>query len=432
MKGQKKTKISGKNWFRIWFLGFCGQMCWAVENNTFATYALTNTGSADVVTWMVALSALASTVATFIFGTMGDRLGRRKRIINIGFILWGIFTIAFGLADFIPKNPIWMLCVYVVFMDSVMSFCGSIGYSGGVNPWTTDISDETNRGSVSGALSAMVIVANIVVLGLQGVIVEKFGFLTLFVVMGGLVLVMGVLSIFLLEDSADLKPSVTKEKFFAQVMEAFDFKETFRNRELLLMMLTLCVYTIGFNIYMSYMTSYLWIYFPVYAGVELSKGSASIIQGVGMLLGVLLSILGVKPINKGKTVSVTFISVIVSVISLIAISFCKSVALMYVLVAMASFGYVLCLLATTAWFKNLCPEDKCGQTEGVKQIFYNLIPMIVGPIIAGSIIKKIDFHTMVDGVSVNSPTNMLFLVAGIATAFTLIPLWFAHRNQKAG
>ena len=117
MKGQKKTKISGKNWFLIWFLGFCGQMCWAVENNTFATYALTNTGSADVVTWMVALSALASTVATFIFGTMGDRLGRRKRIINIGFILWGIFTIAFGLADFIPKNPIWMLCVYVVFMD---------------------------------------------------------------------------------------------------------------------------------------------------------------------------------------------------------------------------------------------------------------------------------------------------------------------------
>ena len=426
----EKKKISRRDWILIWILAFCGQMCWAVENNTFATYALAKTGSPDTVTWMVALSAATTTIARFISGTLGDRLGRRRRIIAIGFILWGIFTIAFGLADFIPQNDLSFIAVYLVAMDAVMSFCGSIGYSGGVNPWTTDISDESNRGSVSAAISSMVIIANIVVLGLQGFIVETFGFLPMFAFMGAFVLLIGVLCFLVLRDSPDLKPSVTHKSFWAQVLAAFNFRETFRNKALLWMLLTLCVYTIGFNIYMSYATSYLWIYFPVYSGIEISKGSASIIQGIGMLLGVVLSVFFIKPINRGQCSRMTLVSVIVSVFSLIMLGFSKNVAMLYVFISLSSFGYVLCLLATTAWFKNLCPEDRRGQLEGIKQIFYNLVPMIIGPVIAATIIKKINFVINVDGVDVTSPTNVIFMVAGIFTVLTLIPLFTAMKYEK--
>lgn len=424
------NKIGVKNWILIWVLGLCGQLCWAIENNTFATYALAKTGNPDVVTMMVGLSATFTTIATFISGNFGDRRGSRKKLICYGFILWGIFTIAFGFADLLPSNPAWLLATYVILMDCIMSFFGSIGYSGGVNPWTTDISQESNRGSVSAVLSAMVVVANIIILGLQGIIVEKFGFMPIFVVMGALVMVIGIATIFTLKDSPNLKPSITHKNFWAQLFSAFNFKETFKNKKLLWVLLTMCVYTIGFNIYMSYATSYLWIYFPIYSGVVLSKGSASIIQGVGMLLGVALSVFFIKPINRGKTALITFVSVVVSVVSLIMLSFAKSIPELYVYITLSALGYVMSLLATTAWFKNLCPIDKCGQIEGVKQIFYVMAPMVIGPLIASTIIKSINIVVDVDGVQVITPTNMLFLVAGIFTVLTLIPLFFAAKKPK--
>ena len=112
------------------------------------------------------------------------------------------------------------------------------------------------------------------------------------------------------------------------------------------------------------------------------------------------------------------------------LGFSKNVAMLYVFISLSSFGYVLCLLATTAWFKNLCPEDRRGQLEGIKQIFYNLVPMIIGPVIAATIIKKINFVINVDGVDVTSPTNVIFMVAGIFTVLTLIPLFTAMKYEK--
>jgi MFS family permease len=196
-----KVKISKKNWALIWLMGMVGQLCWAVENQSFSNYAHAVTGDTSVITWMVALSAAATTVATFISGTLSDRVGRRRRLISFGFILWGACTAAFGLGDFIPKNPIILFSVYVVAMDSVMSFFGSIGYSGAGNAWMTDVSDESNRGELATVISAMVVIANVVMGAVAGIIIDKYGFMTLFVGMGALVALIGVVLLFTLEDS---------------------------------------------------------------------------------------------------------------------------------------------------------------------------------------------------------------------------------------
>lgn len=426
----QKSKIGVKNWIMIVILGFAGQLCWAVENNTFATYALASTGNAAVVTWMVALSALSTTIATFISGTLGDRLGKRKKLISIGLILWGVFTVVFGLADFIPKNQVTFISVYVVLMDCVMSFFGSIGYSGGVQPWTTDISDETNRGSVATVLAALVIVANIVVQGLQGMIVDAVGFMPIFVVIGALVTVIGIITIFTIKDAENLKPSVTHKSFFGQLFSAFNFKETFRNKKLLWVLVTICVYTCGFNIYMSYSSSYLYYYFGEYSGVALTKTNASLIQGGGMLVATALSFLFMKPINRGKEALITAISVILSVVSLVLLSVSKSVPMLAIFITLSALGYIMNLQATTAWFKNLCPENMRGSVEGVKQIFYVLVPMVVGPLLALLVINALQVTVIVDGIEIQAPTNTLFLVAGLFTVLTFIPLWFACKKGK--
>ena len=75
-------------------LGLIGQLVWNIENQWFNTFVYAKIAKdPTIISWMVAVSAIATTISTFVFGTLSDRKGRRKTFIGFGYILWGIFTI---------------------------------------------------------------------------------------------------------------------------------------------------------------------------------------------------------------------------------------------------------------------------------------------------------------------------------------------------
>ena len=146
--------ISRKNWVLIWVLGMTGQICWNIENSWFNNFVYDKIAPEPaIVSWMVGVSAVVSTFCAFLVGTWGDRKGKRKPFICIGYIFWGVFTFLFGATEMIPKNPLFIAAAAVVLADAVMSFFGSVGNDGGFSPWTTDISNEKNRGKLGGALA---------------------------------------------------------------------------------------------------------------------------------------------------------------------------------------------------------------------------------------------------------------------------------------
>ena len=84
-------------WVLVWGLGIIGQLCWNIENQWFNTFVYAKIAKdPTIISWMVAVSAIATTISTFLFGTLSDRQGKRKPFMAIGYILWGIFTILFG------------------------------------------------------------------------------------------------------------------------------------------------------------------------------------------------------------------------------------------------------------------------------------------------------------------------------------------------
>ena len=89
------------------------------------------------------------------------------------------------------------------------------------------------------------------------------------------------------------------------------------------------------------------------------------------------------------------------------------------------------LQALTAWIKNLYPEDQRGQFEGVKQLFFVCVPMIVGPAIATPVINAFGVEKIVNGVAGMVPGNSLFLISGLVTLLALLPLLPAARMEKA-
>ena len=217
---EKTEKLGGRIWFNIILFGLVGQLAWAVENMFFNTFLYNSIykgatqsavdGSIDVmsaINLMVAASAATAVVATFLAGTLSDKLGRRKAFICAGYILWGLVTASFGAisrdntaALFGLTDEVRILTVtvsIVIVMDCVMTVMGSVGNDAAFNSWVTDVSSARNRATVESVLSLLPIFGTVAIMGLSGA-VGGIGYELFFYILGGLVLLCGVVGLFAL------------------------------------------------------------------------------------------------------------------------------------------------------------------------------------------------------------------------------------------
>lgn len=81
------------------------------------------------------------------------------------------------------------------------------------------------------------------------------------------------------------------------------------------------------------------------------------------------------------------------------------------------------------WVRGLFPEENRGQFEGIRSLFFTLIPMLIGTIIGNVIIKNTSHETRFDlyGNPIDIPQENLFLFAGLLVLVTIIPLGIAWK-----
>lgn len=409
----------------VWILGMAGQICWNIENSWFNTYVYDKIAKDPaIISWMVGVSAVVSTLAAFLVGTWSDRIGKRKPFIATGYICWGALTIAFGLAEFLPKDPLIVTVVFVVAADAVMSFFGSTGYDAGFNAWTTDISNASNRGKLGGAFAAMPVLATIFGAIVSGMMVDAFDFFPFFALMGGIVMLTGVFALFTLRDHPRLTARKHEDGYGAQFTEVFRIHTVLANKELFWVFMVNGVYFIAFNVYFPYITIYLNNY------LNMDYAMAGTLQGVGLLAAIFLTIPVAKVINRGRIAPVIGYAIAANIAGLVLISMFSNHFVLLIGIFGAGIGYVLMVQTITAWIKNLYPEHQRGQFEGVKMVFAVCVPMVIGPLISGYIINRYGVHMEIDGIAGMVPTESLFIVSAVMTLLTLLPLIPAAKHAK--
>ena len=441
---KEKTKASGlRFWILVWGLGIAGQLCWNIENQWFNTFVYAKIAKdPTIISFMVAISAIATTISTFIFGTMSDRKGKRRPFIAIGYILWGIFTILFGTTEFIGKGGsaaadlIVLAGTAVVLADALMSFFGSMGNDAGFNVWLNDKMNEKNRGHIGAALATQPIIGTIIGTVVGGILIGKNdNYMRLFVIMGGLVIICGVLALFLVQDEPDLKPN-KRGSFWDQLFSAFNYRELMKNRELLWVFLVLTIYFIAFNVYYPHVGNYM-IYY-----LGFSPDVIGIIQGIALILGMFSVIPASRLLNKNRFAAAASIAIVLSVIGVGMLGLFgrpenvdpSTILNWNLLIAMFFFGcgYIVFMQVTSVWMKQLFPEEAKGQFAGFRIIFFVLIPWVVSPLIANPIIKSNGQITDTNGMAAYLPTHVLFLISTALIVLTFVPLIFAARERKAG
>jgi len=433
------TGIGTKNWMLIWIVGMAGQIAWNIENNWFNTFVYEKIGyEPDIIAWMVGISAAATTLITFLFGTLSDRIGKRKPFIVVGYILWGVATIAFGFTELIYHSMVVrglsialsIAALLVISFDAIMSLFGSMGNDAGFNAWTTDISNESNRGALGGAIATMPVIATIIGTVGSGFIIAKLDYFGFFIVMGVLVIAIGIFSFFFLKDSPTLSPR-KDGNFRKQFFSVFNLKYFKENKELAWVFIFLASYFVGFNVYFPYML----VYIQYTLGIEV--GLSGVILGLGLIVASVVVIPASKLIKHGQSPFLCFLAVIINTLGLIVVFFTTPSTPYFVLafgVVLVGAGYIAVLQALTAWMKNLYPENQRGQFEGLRIVFAVLLPMVIGPIIGTNIIKafgEIGTQQITETISVSGPLPpaLLFAVGAFVTLLSLIPLFYLNKRH---
>lgn len=238
MSNAGKTKLGAKTWSAIVIFGLFGQLAWVLENMYFNLFMDRTVSRSPIgIAVMVGASAIVATITTLVMGTFSDKKGKRKKLISFGYIIWGISVMIFAAVSVdntmkffntTKDTAIILTVAIIVFLDCVMTFFGSTANDAAFVSWVTDISDDTNRGTIDGVLAIMPLIAMGIILGAfdpftqntyrvngvetnqwaPGAELIKHGNWTLFfAIIGALVSAVGILGIFLVKDSPNLQPN---------------------------------------------------------------------------------------------------------------------------------------------------------------------------------------------------------------------------------
>ncbi len=417
------TKLGTDKWTVIILLGLSGQIAWNVENSWFNTFVFdTITPDPKPIAAMVAVSAIVATITTLIMGTLSDRMGKRKPFIVIGYLLWALSTMAFPMAAW-AKN-VQLAIFLVIFLDAVMTFLGSTANDAAFNAWVTDITDSSNRGTVEGVMLILPILAIMLGMGVSGLLIDVFGYYTFFLTLGFAVLIMGAVGAALLKESPDLAPqSMAKNKgLIAELFLVFSPQNIRQNSSLFLVLLTMTIFMTSQQIVIPYEL----IYLNNYLGI--SKTTAGILTTIIAPVTILLALPVGKLCDRGHGLTVLITGLIIGSTGQLLFSMSTELWMLAVTGVMKSMSF-LTLIVMGAWIRNLMPANARGKFQGVRLIFFVMIPMIIGPSIGSWLIGNFGIATSLNGNQGFIPVPLIFQVSAVLSLFSLIPIYYFHRHS---
>ena len=445
-----KEKLSKKNWFIITLFCFMGGIAWNTENMYFNTF-ITNEIYSDVsqaaiigsmeattaVARMVALSAIAAVITTFIMGALSDKLKNRKLFISVGYILWGMVTAMFG---FITKENVANLlnltdeakilgCTvwFVILMDIVMTFMGSTSNDAAFQAWVTDVSVPKQRPIVETVLSVVGTISSLAVTGVgsfaqAGTITYKL----FFIVLGLVVTLCGVLGLFLINDPPRTVQRDDSSSYWADLFYGFRPSVIKENSRLYLALASFCFAIIAFQVFYPYLLTYIqYVVIPDNGGVENILKPSVIITAAVVAIFLLACIVTLLKLSTKKRGVCLVIGVLVLTLGFFLLSTSTSIYVILVSILPVVLGNALVNILFGAAVKDFIPEGKAGLFQGIRMIFSVMLPMVIGPVIgdkacqsaAQTIINESNAEVIV-------PAKNMFLWAAIVCIFAFIPLYF--------
>ncbi len=423
--------LGARTWTAVLVVGLVGQLAWVIENmylNVFV-YDTISTDPA-VIAWMVALSAIAATAATLLFGAWSDRLARRREFIAIGYVAWGLVTAAFGLvgagaageaggeasAVASAGATVATAVIAIIALDCVMSFIGSGANDAAFAAWVTDSTVPANRGRVDGWLAIMPLVGMLLVFALLDPLTQEGRWELFFGIVGGLTAATGVAAWFLVRDRGVARH---EHGVLKAVVDGLRPATVRREPALFATLAAWGVIGVSSQVFLPYVL--------IYLRYSLELDGYAIVLGIELLLASALSVVGGRLIDRFGKARVLPYAVAAFAAGLVAMTFVRDAVGVIAAATVMMAGMMGSIAAVSALTRDHTPEDRAGGVQGARMILAVMLPMIIGPAIGAAVISG-SAHSYVElGVAHPVPGPEIFAAA--AVVLLLVPLGIALRTR---
>ena len=438
-----EARFSRRNWLVLMLFGLLGQLAWSVENMYFNLFVFdTVAQNLDAITLMVQLSGVTATVVTLVAGVFSDKIGNRRSIISIGYIIWGATVGMFGFMS--PEitaalfsvgmdDAIFITLVMVIVGDCVMTLFGSASNDAAFNAWVTDNTRPAFRGTVEGVLAILPLISMLIVAGGFGILVEIVGYRTLFLSMGIVITLCGILGLFIIKDAKALERSGGMRDIF------YGFRPSVikGNAPLYITLLIVLVYGISCQIFMPYMIIYMKTY------LNFTTIEYSIVFGLAIGVGAIINVFLGRLSDKLDKVKLMYAAAATMSVGLLAMYLAKGLDHVGNLIAfgVAGFvmisGYIFVSALSGSVVRDYTPTDAAGKLQGVRMVFSVLLPMLIGPAVGNAINSAMNIPLENAGADAMTtefiPAPEIYLVASLVMllSFALIPL-LSRARAKSG
>lgn len=421
-------RVGRRLWFWVVMLGLTGQLAWTIENMYLNVFIYdTITDNPTVLAVLVAASAIAATIATLLAGAGSDRTGRRREFIAAGYVLWGASTAAFGLVDvhtaaaLVPGlDAVVVAVVGIIVLDCVMSILGATANDAAFNAWVTDSTTEHNRGKVDGVLATMPLLAMLLVFGALDPLTRGGHWLAFFSIIGGVTAAVGIVAWFGLREPGTPKPGGS---YLSSVTHGLRPSTMRTNPALYIALAAWAVLGTSTQVFMPYLIIYVQRYLRI-------EGYAIVLASV-LISASVVSILGGRVLDRIGPARGILPVVAVYVAGLLLMFPARGMLAVIGAGTVMMSGFMLGVAALSATVRNLTPQDRAGEVQGLRMVFVVLIPMVVGPFIGAAVISGAA-ETYVDlGVVKQVPTPWIFPAAALVVALIVVPVALLRRAMAA-
>ncbi|MBR0082116.1 MAG: MFS transporter [Clostridia bacterium] len=414
-------KKNRKFWLTLIIFSLTGQIAWVVENMYFNVFIYKMfRATASEIAAMVTASAVAATVTTVLMGALSDRLGKRKVFMCFGYLAWGVSILSFALIRLDVISAVLgtttaaaSACILlVIIMDCVMTFFGSSANDAAFNAWLTDSTDETNRGAAEGVNAMMPLISILVVFGgFMGFDLDRAeSWTVIYCIIGGVVLLIGVLGFFLVEEAPVKNPD--NLGYFGTILYGFRPSVIRNNGKLYASMLAYMVFSTAIQVYMPYLIIYYEQTLGMADYVLIMAPAILLAAGVTVVFGRLTDRFGfrtiVLPALGMLLLGFVLLWIVPAVIPAEGLGMRIPVFIGSLLMMS---GYLSGMAVFGTQLRNYTPEHMAGRFQGLRILSQVLIPGIIGPQIGAWVLR--DAPTIVNGDGTESflPSADIFLAA---------------------
>lgn len=423
-----REKLGVRNWLALILVGLFGQFAWTIENMYFNVY-LYNTVSQDpgYIAAMVGWSAAAATLTTLLMGALSDRLGKRRLLISLGYILWGLSTAAFGYVTkenaarlFPGANAVAAAAVSIVVLDCVMTFFGSTANDAAFNAWVTDVTNDRNRGRAESVLQILPLVSMLVIFAAFDGLTQQGRWREFFNIFGAAVTAVGVLSLFLLRDAPTLAPR--REGGVRELLYGLRPAVLRENPELYLSLAAFGLFSIALQVYYPYIIIYIQNFLHI--------DNYALVLGVVLILASVASVAAGRFIDRVGKLRFAVPAALVMLAGLVGMYFVRGSAAVMAAGTVMMSGHMMLSAALSANIRDWTPAGKVGHFQGIRMIFAVLLPMVIGPNIGAAVIRGSESTYVELGQVKSVPTPGIYLAAALILLLCLVPVYFLRRREK--